>query len=141
MKISDSIHIKQKTIIKIVSYAIMVIFTLAYMILFYIVLVTSFKANNQIATAQPFIWFLSPEQFSLSAYARVFTTYTIFSTGQSMILTGFVNTMMILVPVILVGMFSSTVAAYAFAKLRFKGKKIMFNLLLFSMMLPGIILL
>ncbi len=134
-------HLKQKTLTNIISYLILIVFTLAYMIPFYIVLVTSFKANNQIATAQPFIWFLSGEEFSFSAYVRVFTTYTIFSTGRSMILTGFVNTLTILVPVIVVGMFSSTIAAYAFAKLRFKGKKIMFNLLLFSMMLPGIILL
>ena len=38
-------------------------------------------------------------------------------------------------------MISSSVSAYAFAKLKFKGKNLMFALLLFTMMLPGIVML
>lgn len=127
-------HTKQ-----IISYIILGIFTLIYLIPFYIVLITSFKADNTIATANPFIWFPKFNQTSPVAYEKLFTSYTIFETGESMILTGLKNTILIMIPVILVGMFSSSIAAYAYCKLRFKGKKLMFGLLMFSMMLPGII--
>lgn len=126
---------------QIISYIILGLFTLAYLIPFYVVLITSFKANNAIATAQPFIWFPGKEEVGLNGYADLFTQYTIFETGEPMIFVGLKNTLIIMIPVILVGMFSSTISAYAYAKLKFKGKKIMFAILMFSMMLPSIILL
>lgn len=124
---------------QIISYIVLGIFTLIYLIPFYIVFITSIKADNTIATANPFIWFPKANQMSLTAYGQLITSYTVFETGESMILTGLRNTILIMIPVILVGMFSSSIAAYAYCKLRFKGKKIMFGLLMFSMMLPGII--
>ena len=132
---------KRNLVNKILSYIILIIFTLIYLIPFYIVLITSFKANNQIATQNPFIWFPTTEQLGLKGYQDIFETYTIFETGESMILVGLKNTLTIMIPVIIGGMFSSSIAAYAYAKLKFKGKKIMFGILMFSMMLPSIILL
>ncbi len=126
---------------KIISYIILIIFTLIYLIPFYIVFITSIKANNQIATQNPFIWFPTTEQLGFQGYRDIFETYTIFETGESMILVGLKNTILIMIPVIIGGMFSSSIAAYAYAKLKFKGKKIMFGILMFSMMLPSIILL
>ena len=124
---------------QIISYIVLGIFTLIYLIPFYIVFITSIKADNTIATANPFIWFPKADQMSLTAYGKLITSYTVFETGESMILTGLRNTILIMIPVILVGMFSSSIAAYAYCKLRFRLKKVMFGLLMFSMMLPGII--
>lgn len=132
---------KKRVSKKIISYAILIIFTLIYLIPFYIVLITSFKADNQIATQNPFIWFPTGEQLGFEGYSNIFTMYTSFETGESLITIGLRNTIMIMVPVVLVGMFSSSIAAYAYAKLKFKGKKLMFGILMFSMMLPSIILL
>ena len=124
---------------QIISYIVLGIFTLIYLIPFYIVFITSIKTDNTIATANPFIWFPKGNQISLTAYGKLITSYTVFETGESMILTGLRNTILIMIPVILVGMFSSSIAAYAYCKLRFRLKKVMFGLLMFSMMLPGII--
>ena len=132
---------KRNLVSKTITYAILIIFTLIYLVPFYIVLITSFKANNQIATQNPFIWFPSGEQLGFQGYKDIFETYTIFETGESMIIVGLKNTIKIMIPVILGGMFSSSIAAYAYAKLKFKGKKFMFGVLMFSMMLPSIILL
>lgn len=132
---------KKRVSKKIISFAILIIFTLIYLIPFYIVLITSFKADNQIATQNPFIWFPTGEQLGFEGYSNIFTMYTSFETGESLITIGLRNTIMIMVPVVLVGMFSSSIAAYAYAKLKFKGKKLMFGILMFSMMLPSIILL
>ena len=132
---------KRNLVSKTITYAILIIFTLIYLVPFYIVLITSFKANNQIATQNPFIWFPTGEQLGFQGYKDIFETYTIFETGESMIIVGLKNTIKIMIPVILGGMFSSSIAAYAYAKLKFKGKKFMFGVLMFSMMLPSIILL
>lgn len=89
----------------------------------------------------PFIWFPSPDQLSADAYGKVFTTYTIFLTGESMVLSGLKNTLIIAIPVTVVGIFSSGLSAFSFAKINFKFKRPLFGLLLLSMMMPGIILL
>lgn len=47
------------------------------------------------------------------------------------------NTLIIMVPVTIGTLFTSSMAAYAFARLRFKGKKVWFTLVLATMMLPG----
>lgn len=135
------IQVKRNPTKKIISYIVLIITTLVYLIPFYIVLITSFKSSNEIATQNPFIWFPSGDQLGFSGYIDIFESYTIFGTGESMILVGLKNTLIIMIPVIIVGMFSSSIAAYAYAKLKFKGKKIMFSILMFSMMLPSIILL
>ncbi len=132
-------HDTGKVIYKIVVYFIMGIFTLIYLIPFYIVFITSIKATPQLATQNPFIWFPTAKQISLKGYANIFTQYTIYSTDESMILVGLRNTILIMIPVIIGGMFSSSIAAYAYAKLHFKGKKVMYTILMLSMMLPGII--
>ena len=125
----------------VIGYIVLALIALTYIIPFYAIIITSFKATNAIATATPFIWFPSLDQLSVRSYGRVFTTYTIFATGESMVLSGLINTLKIAVPVTIVGMFSSSIAAYSFAKIKFIGKNFLFSVLLFSMMIPGIILL
>ncbi|WCF07205.1 carbohydrate ABC transporter permease [Paenibacillus thiaminolyticus] len=47
------------------------------------------------------------------------------------------NTLIILIPVMIGTVFSAALCAYGFARFRFKGKKILFLILLATMMLPG----
>ncbi|MFA5660645.1 MAG: carbohydrate ABC transporter permease, partial [Bacilli bacterium] len=131
----------RKTVKKVITHIILIGCALFYIIPFYIVIITAFKSTNAIATATPFIWFPRLDQLSFQGFIDVFTTYTIFATGDSMVATGFKNTLIVVIPVIIVGMFSSSISAYAFAKINFRLKKFMFMILIFSMMLPGIILL
>lgn len=125
----------------VIAMAVLIFFACWYIIPFYAMIITSFKATDAIATAVPFIWFPSPDQLSADAYGKVFTTYTIFLTGESMVLSGLKNTLIIAIPVTVVGIFSSGLSAFSFAKINFKFKRPLFGLLLLSMMMPGIILL
>ena len=125
---------------KIVKYFILSLAALTILIPFYVIVITAFKASHAVATHIPFIWFPKFDELSFRAFGNLFTTYTI-STGKSMVLTGIINTFIIVIPNTVVGMISSSVSAYAFAKLKFKGKNLMFALLLFTMMLPGIVML
>ena len=125
---------------KIVKYFLLALAALTIIIPFYVIVITAFQASHAVATHIPFIWFPKFDELSFRAFGNLFTTYTI-STGKSMVLTGIINTFLIVIPNTVVGMISSSVSAYAFAKLKFKGKNLMFALLLFTMMLPGIVML
>ncbi len=61
--------------------------------------------------------------------------------GVPLLLSGFINTLWIVIPPTLIGLLSSALAAYAFSKLRFRLKNQLFGLLLLTMMIPGTILL
>lgn len=55
------------------------------------------------------------------------------------IFTAIWNTLITTVPTVVIGLFTSTLAAFAFAKLKFKNEKFTFGIILFSMMLPGVV--
>lgn len=93
----------------------------------------------------PYIWMLST---SLKIGKNIFTekiefipnplTWVHYSNiiVESNIFGAFWNTAKIFLIVIPVGMFTTSLASFAFAKLRFKGKKLAFTLLLATMMIP-----
>lgn len=51
----------------------------------------------------------------------------------------FSNTMKIIVPSVVAGTFTATLCGYAFARLRFRGKKLLFSLCVGSMLLPSMV--
>jgi multiple sugar transport system permease protein len=51
----------------------------------------------------------------------------------------FSNTMKIIIPAVLGGTLTATLCGYAFARLRFKGKKLLFSLCVGSMLLPAMV--
>ncbi|MDE5896898.1 MAG: carbohydrate ABC transporter permease [Clostridia bacterium] len=132
---------KAKLISKILVYLFLAIAAFLILVPFYVILITALKRSNALATATPFIWFPKFADLSFRAFKNLFTTYTVNVTGQSLILTGTLNTLAVLVPCLIAGMFCSSVSAYAFAKLRFPFKNVFYWALLASMMLPGIVLL
>ena len=126
-----------KKIADILTYIVLIFFCLVILVPFYIILVTSFKDNID-AVAIPFTWF--PKQFNLEGYKQVlFNDASGGATGESTVLLGFVNTFKIAIPTTLIGLLTSSLAAYAFAKLKFKSKNLLFTILLFSMMIPGVV--
>lgn len=131
----------KKIVAKAVAYLILIFAALVILIPFYVILITSLKESHALATHIPFIWFPKFSELSFRAYGNLFTSYPVIETGKSMVLTGIQNTFIIVIPNTIVGMISSSVSAYAFAKLRFRWKGPMFAALLFTMMMPGIVML
>ena len=120
-------------------YAGLILFALWVLVPFSLVLLTSFKGIIE-ANSLDFNWW--PKEFTFQGYEKVFeydmgTAYE----GVPLIVSGFINTLWIVIPPTLLGLFSSAISAYAFAKLRFKFRDNMFSLLLATMMIPGTILL
>lgn len=126
-----------KRIADIFTYIVLIFFSLVILVPFYIIMVTSFKDNIE-AVAIPFTWF--PKEFNLEGYKQVlFNDASGGATGQSTVLLGFINTFKVAIPTTLIGLLTSSLAAYAFAKLKFKTKNVLFTILLFSMMIPGVV--
>jgi multiple sugar transport system permease protein len=113
---------------KVLAYVVLIFACLAVLLPLTIVVSTSLKTDSD---ANTFPFKFIPEVFSADAYIEVLT--------NSRVWLGLINTLIIVLPVMFVGVFVSSLAAFAFAKLEFKGKNIIFSLLLGSMMLPGVI--
>ena len=104
---------------------------LVILIPLYIMLICSVMTPAE-TNDSTFHWW--PEQgFSLEGYELAFNT----DLGGVTIIKGFFNTLLIYVPSILVGCFTSALAAYAFAKLEFRTKAVAFAILMFGMTLPN----
>lgn len=128
----------QRIISKTLIYTALVIFALWILVPFSIVITTSFK--NWIEATDPEFSFL-PKDFTLESYVKVFTYTSSSESVLPVMLQGFLNTLLIVIPPTLFGLFFSSMSAYAFAKLRFKGKNVLFSILLATMMIPGTIML
>lgn len=128
---------RNKIIADVFSYITLVFYALIILIPFYIILITSFKTQSE-AVDIPFTWW--PKVWNLHGYETIlFRDASGGAQGVSTVLLGFGNTLLTVLPTTLIGLLTSALAGFAFAKLRFKGRDIMFSILLASMMIPGIV--
>lgn len=86
---------------------------------------TSFK-NREAVFALPPEWI--PKDFQFAKYAEIWTAGPLMS--------GIINSLIVAITVTVIGTLTSSLAAFAFAKMRFPWKNQIFLLLLSSMMIP-----
>ncbi|MFC6550005.1 carbohydrate ABC transporter permease [Cohnella cellulosilytica] len=86
---------------------------------------TSFKSNSEILTASNH---LLPREPTLSGYKKVL--------GEVPFFRWFVNSLSTSAIVTVTAMFTSALAGYIFAKFRFRGKRVLFVVILATMMVP-----
>lgn len=102
---------------------------------FYVIVVMSITPLIEFGESATFIWF--PENPTISSYIELFTDDPmVLMTGVSSILMGFGNSLWIALLTCTINVFMSGLAAYAYAKLHFRGKEIFFMIEIGSMMLP-----
>lgn len=90
---------------------------------------TSFKSEGQI-WANPIVWI--PKPFTMVNFQNVFSTIPIFRY--------LLNSLIVAVSITVLQLFFSSLAAYGFARIRFKGSTVLFSLFLGTMMIPQNIL-
>ena len=123
---------RKETLRKSIIYSGLILFALFVLVPFAIMLISSLKHKEE--TIGSFTWW--PKLgMTLKSYVNAFEKVA----SSTSILEGFVNTLWIIIPPTVLGLLVSTLAAYAFAKMRFRGKKVMFGLLITTMMVPGIV--
>ncbi|NLP33904.1 MAG: carbohydrate ABC transporter permease [Clostridiales bacterium] len=99
--------------------AIIMIFPLIYMVM------TSFMTKNQILSGKLNI---IPNPWVLGKYSEVMQ--------KGSFVSGIINTLKVEVPVLLIGGFTSSLAAFAFAKMKFRARNGIFLVLLATIMIP-----
>ena len=100
--------------------AVLMIFPFLWMFL------TSFKSAGESVQIPPTIL---PKQWLTENYSRALTSLPFVKL--------YINTILLIVGRVAAAVLTATMAAYAFARLEFKGKNVMFSLVLFQMMVPG----
>lgn len=108
-----------------VGFGILMIYPLIWMFF------ASFKTNQEIYGGIG----LLPESFSWESYVNGWNAI-----GGNTYATFFKNSFMLVVPTTLLTVVASMFVAYGFARFEFKGKKVLFTLLLSTLMLPNAIL-
>lgn len=108
-----------------VWYSIAVLGSCAMLLPFLWMASTSFKAENDIFTV-PIRWL--PEHITFQNYARALEVVPIFKCMW--------NTVLIAVPKILGEVFVSALVAFGFARFEFRGRNVLFMIMLATMMLP-----
>ncbi|MBQ3019821.1 MAG: carbohydrate ABC transporter permease [Clostridia bacterium] len=101
---------------------------IAFIVLFpfYWMIISSFKTIKEY---EAFIPTLYPHDFSVQGYNAVWEADNLVRAFGNTVLVGLVSTILSLIITVL--------SAFAFARLEFKGKNVMFALLLATMMIPG----
>ena len=113
-------------LMKTLTYAFLVVMALIVLFPFYWMIISSLKTLDEYRLSVPTFW---PHRIMLSNYADAFTTANLGTLFVHTMIVGVVSTLLSLVITVL--------SAFAFARLEFKGRDLMFGLLLGTMMIPG----
>lgn len=92
----------------------------------------TFKTNNEIFSSA---WFI-PKEPTLSGYQNAMKSYG----GDIDLIKAMLNTYSIVIPKVIFTVVSATVTAYGFARFEFKGKGILFAVLMSTLFLPQVVL-
>lgn len=110
------------------KYLVMIISCLIILLPIIVIIFGSFKTHTEFYESNP----LSPPTSFLN-----FENYkAVFVEGK--LLTGFINTAIIMVVSLAGSILSGTTIAYVFSRFKFKGKKILQNMFLFAALVPGV---
>lgn len=115
-----------KGVVMFFIYAFLIVMALIVLFPFYWMIISSLKTLDEYRMSTPTFW---PRSIMLSNYVEAFTEANLGRLFLNTLYVGIVSTLLSLVITIL--------CAFAFARLEFKGKDLMFAGLLATMMIPG----
>ena len=125
-------HTKSKHMIKTtISYAVLIIIGVIMCYPLIWMFFASFKTNSEIFSSVS----LLPESYSFEAFRDGWA-----GVGGSTYTTFFINSFLLVIPTVILTVVSSALVAYGFARFEFRAKKVLFVLLLSTLMLPSSIL-
>lgn len=112
----------------VLSYVILAVATLVVLLPFFWMLVSSFKSQRELFAYPPKFF---PSVWKWQNYKQVL------SAGSISFFEMFINSMKVTIPVVVLNITFSSLAAYAFARINFPYKKFIFMLFISSMMIPS----
>lgn len=119
----------KQVILKGLTILLLIFFAIVFILPFYWSVLTSIRTNDEIFSAGLQFW---PSSVTWEHYIKAFNVIPFLKYS--------LNTLTITVLIIATNLVFCSLAGYAFAKLEFSGKKIVYRIMLFSVMIPGTIL-
>src|SRR3712207_3374036 len=114
------------------SYAALILLTILFVAPLVWMLVNSFKTNPE-TTRWPLTWI--PREFSVQGYSEIFNT-----TSQTPVFRWFLNSVVAAVAHTVLVLVKAAPAAYALARMDFRGKNLMFGAIISTLFIPPVIL-
>jgi multiple sugar transport system permease protein len=115
------------------SYAALILLTIVFVAPLLWMLSTSFKSNVE-ATQWPLTWI--PREFSTVGYETIFRPGSEYPVHR-----WFINSMVAAAAHTVLVLVTASMAAYALARMEFRGKRLMFPLIIATLFIPGFIFL
>lgn len=115
-----------KIVKKIPEYLLKTLVAIAFIFPFYWMLITAFKTYEESIVIPPTLW---PKQWIVSNFAAAWKAGPFLTYAK--------NSLVVTLSVMLIQFVILIPAAYAFARFDFKGKKIMFDMVLLAFMMPS----
>ena len=112
--------------VKFGTYAFLAVMAAIVLFPFYWMIISSLKSMEEYRQTMPTFW---PQRFVFSNYAEALTAANLATLFKNTLFVGVVSTLLSLVITVL--------SAFAFARLEFKGRDLLFTALLATMMIPG----
>ncbi len=122
---SSGVVSRKKKITNIIVFILLVLGAIAMVFPLFYMIMTSFMTKNQYLSGQLKV---IPDPWVWGKYGEVLQ--------KGNFISGILNTVKVEIPVLLIGGFTSSLAAFAFAKMRFRGKNLIFLGLLATIMIP-----
>ena len=128
----------ERRMMAVLAYLLFILLTLAVLLPFYVLIVTSLTSNSEIISTMRFIPYpkqgATAEAYNTALFSDILQTYGI------SVFRGFFNTLWQTIPPVIIGLFVSGLSGFAFAKLNFPCKKLLFTVLMGTIMIPGTVL-
>ena len=118
-------------IIQAVLILLMAVICLVVLFPIFFMVLTSFRTDEDVVYNG---YQLIPEVFSLGSYKGVLS-----ATSAQPVLKWFVNSLVVATLSTVLTVFIDALAAYGYARMKFKGRDLIFTVLMFTMMIPGVI--
>ena len=112
---------------KLLIHLILIVFSIIMIVPFAWMTLTAFKTVTEATSVSPFVIF--PSQWRTDAFTTVWNNMNF--------LVLYKNTLLLIFFRVVCACLTATLAGYAFARLKFKGRDFMFSLILFQMMIPS----
>lgn len=111
-----------------IIHTVLIVGAIAMLLPFVWMILTAFKTKSQAISIDPFYIFL-PGEWHWENFTEVWNSYNF--------LTLYINTLIVMLLRVICAVVTATMAGYAFGRLKFPGKKILFSFVLIQMMVPS----
>lgn len=118
---------KKKKAAALSIHVVLILVSITMLVPFIWMALTAFKTSTEATSVNPFVIF--PAVWQTDNFKTVIENMDFLQL--------YINTILLIVGRVVAAVLTATMAAYAFARLNFKGKNVMFSLVLFQMMVPG----